>query len=222
MVLPLINMFTAQQPVHTIFTSHEMVMINGCVGYEPSHPRCISSVEGLLRLTVEFYGLNIVESYVNDWLKNDATISLWRKSMPSVVPHELAKYQSGNFNPYIVDSEIKTIGAVLTPGQVLFHGGNLPEGILPRQLSTTFCPNVAISEALHKGKADAIGQVNIYVITVNASNTCVYVYNQSKGKLSHEKEVLFASGAFLDIEAPKQVGSFADGKPCFMIPATIS
>ena len=221
MVLPLLNMFTAQQPVHTIFTSHEMVMKGGCVGYEPSDPRFISSVEELLRLTVEFYGLNIVESYVSDWLKKDATISFWRQSMPSVVPHELAKYQSGNFNPHVVDAEIKTIGAVLTPGQVLFHGGNLPQGTLPRQLSTTFCPNVAISESLWKGKADAIGQVNIYVITVQASNTCVYVYNQSRGKLSNEKEVLFASGAILSVGPPKYIGALADGKPCFMIPATI-
>lgn len=222
MILPLINMFTARQTEHTIFTSCEMVMINGCIGYEPSKPRCIHSVEELLQLTVEFYGRNIVESYVSDWLKKDATISLWRKSMPSVVPHELAKYQSGNYNPQVVDKEIKTIGAVLTPGQVLFHGGSLSAGILPRQLSTTFCPNVAICEALWKGKADAIGQVNIYAITVQASNTCVYVYNQSRGKLSNEKEVLFASGASLRIDIPKQIGSFADGKPCFMIPATIS
>lgn len=222
MVLPLINMFTAQQPAHTIFTSHKMVMINGRVGYEPSNPRCIRSVEELLGLAVEFYGSSIVESYVSDWLKKDTIISLWRKSMPSVVPHELAKYQSGNYDPQVVDKEIKAIGAVLTPGQVLFHGGSLSSGILQRQLSTTFCPNVAICEALWKGKADAIGQVNIYAITVQASNTCVYGYNQSRGKLSNEKEVLFASGAYLRIDEPKQIGSFADGKPCFMIPATIS
>lgn len=146
---------------------------------------------------------NQIETLVENILKENKEFKQWRNCMPSKIPNALSKYQNSyrkcDFQK--VDEEINNIGYKLSAGQQLIHGGlwsdlsaKTPTN---RPLSTTFCPKVAIVETLHFGKAYDNNRIDIIILTVVNPNTNVYVFNQSRGGLKHEKEVLFASGATL-------------------------
>ena len=134
-------------------------------------------------------------------LRESETFKIWRSVMPNKVPEELAVYRNSYARADLgrVDASIKSLGVNLTAGQVLFHGGYLESGRLRRPLSTTFCPEVARQEALWKGKADAIGSVNIYIIGINSNSIGSYVYNLNAGH-GDELEVLLSSGGVLSVE----------------------
>lgn len=146
---------------------------------------------------------NQMETLVENILKENEEFKQWRNCMPSKIPDALSKYKNSyrkcDFQK--VDEEINNIGYKLSEGQQLIHGGlwrDLSAKIpTDRPLSTTFCPKVAITETFHCGKAYDNGRIDIIILTVVNPNTNVYVFNQSRGKLKHEKEVLFASGATL-------------------------
>lgn len=99
-----------------------------------------------------------------------------------------------------VNQEIHQYGKLLTPNQVIFHGGEWGNGCpcvgqsitLNNPFSTSICPQVAAIHAnYHNGKGF------LWVITIeNQIRTPVFVFNDhSRQKLSHEREILFASGA---------------------------
>lgn len=146
---------------------------------------------------------NQIETLVENILKENKEFKQWRSCMPPQTPKALSEYQQSyrNCNFQKVDEEINSIGYKLSAGQQLIHGGlwsDLSEKTATdRPLSTTFCPQVAISETLHNGKAYDNDRIDIIILTVVNPNTNVYVFNQSQGKFKHEREVLFASGATL-------------------------
>lgn len=198
-MLPLLDMFADGS--RTIYKRSEMTFRNGHIDYDPVDPVEIKSPCDLVEASFAFFGSNHIQFCVNDFLRGNHILRQWRKSMPAVMPSALWKQQNRHVDAWQVDAEINSIGVFLSPGQVLYHGGCLPNGSLNRPLSTTLDPSVAIAEALHKGKADACGSVNVYILRVAMPKTCVYVYNQSRGNLAHEREVLFASGARIDIDS---------------------
>lgn len=146
---------------------------------------------------------NQMATLVENILKENKEFKQWRSCMPSRIPDALSKYQKsyGKCDFKTVDKEINNIGYKLSEGQQLIHGGlwcDLSAQIpTDRPLSTTFCPKVAISETLHNGKAYDNDRIDIIILTVVNPNTNVYVFNQGRSSLGHEREVLFASGAIL-------------------------
>lgn len=146
---------------------------------------------------------NQIETLVENILKENKEFKQWRSCMPSRIPDALSKYQKsyGKCNFKTVDEEINNIGYKLSEGQQLIHGGLWRDlsakTPTDRPLSTTFCPKVAIAETLHCGKAYDNGRIDIIILTVVNPNTNVYVFNQGRSSLGHEREVLFASGAKL-------------------------
>lgn len=184
---------------------------------------------------------NQIETLVKNILKKNKEFEQWRNCMPPKIPDALSKYQKSykkcNFQK--VDEEINNIGYKLSAGQQLIHGGlwsdlsaKTPTN---RPLSTTFCPKVAINETLHRGKAYDNNRIDIIILTVVNPNTNVYVFNQSRGKLKHEKEVLFASGAtltkkneikieekYLVHKYDKNLGELEKTVPVYIIEANIS
>lgn len=137
-----------------------------------------------------------------------------KKAMPPLysVPH-LKKYRTKypHFDVSGVDSEIRKIGLLPMRGQVVFHGGVWPVGsgkcrpgqkiALTKPLSTTLCAGVAGAHAnTHNPR-------QIWVITVSpAINTPVFMFSNNRNQfLSHELEVLFASGAVIECTTERQL-----------------
>lgn len=217
MPLPLIDFFA--DGARTVYTSHEMGFSKGRIDWIPSNPVIVGDYYELAELPFRFD--NVADWFVEDMLTTKV-LRPWRNPMGSSVPPPLGQYQKKYANTANVDSVIKSIGALLSPGQKLFRGGTTNPGVQSGVLSTTFSPEVAMNEALWNGKANAIGKIQIYVLEVVDPKTCVYVFRQHGSNLGHEKEVLFASGAFVSVGAVVKCGTSVCGLPYEIISATIS
>ncbi|MDD5036602.1 MAG: hypothetical protein PHE55_17810 [Methylococcaceae bacterium] len=134
--------------------------------------------------------------------------------MPSKTPGALSKYKKEfpNYNPSEVDPEINNIGESLCEGQILFHGGIWPgnnsnhfKTQLP--LSTSFCPQVALRNAEHRGKAYDANRIDLLVLRATSPITNVFSFRRAGTNLGHENEVLFASGASLTLRSRTLVRS---------------
>lgn len=157
---------------------------------------------------------NGLGNFINSVLDNDASYKAWRAKMPTKTPNALSKYQKEfpNYNHSEVDSEINNISQHLNEGQVLFHGGIWPGGNsnyfethLP--LSTSFCPQVALRNAEHLGKAYDANRIDLLVLRAGNPTTNVFSFRRSGTNLGHENEVLFASGASLTLRSRNLIRS---------------
>lgn len=98
-----------------------------------------------------------------------------------------------------VDAEIKTYGMTMMSGQILYHGGVLNVDvstdpiILTEPLSTTINPQIAVGEALHKGKAYHSGAFHLNVIKIINPDVKVYPFKANR-RMSYEAEVLLEAG----------------------------
>lgn len=147
---------------------------------------------------------NGLGNHINDTLDSDSSYPVWRREMPSSTPPGLKNYKSSYpaYDAAQVNSEIDTHGAFLSPGQVLFHAGVWPDRnllVTDRPLSTSFCPQVALRNAEHKGKAYDANRIDLIVLRVAASATKAFAYKRKGLRLGHENEVLFAAGASLSL-----------------------
>lgn len=197
--LPLIDIFTSNTPI-TIQDKMETTQES----LQSKANSTLKDYQQAILYTLETFSTREMEIFITDALKvKQQEFKQWRNCMPSKIPDALSKYKNSyrkcDFQK--VDEEINNIGYKLSEEQQLIHGGlwsdlsaKTPTN---RPLSTTFCPKVAIVETLHHGKAYDNNRIDIIILTVVNPNTNVYVFNQSRGKLKHEKEVLFASGATL-------------------------
>lgn len=151
-----------------------------------------------------------LRNYINDFLDSSEEHRAWRRSMPSATPTQIATYQKAmpRCNLSLVSQEIGEIGQVLSPGQRLFHAGVWPQsGLLTtnRPLSTSFCPDVALRNAEHRGKAYHSGRIDLLVLEAYSPATPVFVYRRKGTTSGHENEVLFAAGAQVTITGSNPV-----------------
>ncbi len=147
---------------------------------------------------------NGLGNFIDDALDRSGNFSCWRKAMPSQTPSILSDYQRKypNCDFTEVSKKINEIGSSLSPGQHLFHGGVWPGGdtlTTDRPLSASFCPQVALRNAEHRGKAYEAGEIDLFVLRVVATRSRVFAYRRKGTSLGHEKEVLFAEGAVLTL-----------------------
>lgn len=147
---------------------------------------------------------NGLDSHINAALDSDRNYAVWRRVMPSATPLGLKNYKRSYpaYDAAQVNNEIDVHGAFLSPGQVLFHAGVWPGGnslVTDRPLSTSFCPQVALRNAEHKGKAYDTNRIDLIVVSVAASATKAFAYKRKGLMLGHENEVLFAPGASLSL-----------------------
>ncbi|MDN7125208.1 hypothetical protein J6I90_09975 [Pseudidiomarina sp. 1APP75-32.1] len=161
--------------------------------------------------------LNVVtdrelEDFVEEALKASNPYKELRRCMPSKTPKSISNYQRNytKFDSTQVTADINSIGCKLSSGTTLFHGGSWPKGEIEsftttRPLSTSFCPQVALNNALCSGKAYDADQVQLFVLRVKNPQSNVFVFRSSGSQLGHEKEVLFASGAVLTLREKSMV-----------------
>lgn len=212
MNLPLINTFSSSLNIYTtreptLQESIEYMQKTGKALMPRVNDKLIASISNAFEAAkyIGQYGPdNIVGNHITDHLATNNDFRIWRQSMPSKIPKALEDYQKrmSSCNLTNVKNEISQINRTLSEGQYLFHGGHWNFGTslsTTKPLSATFCPVVAMCEALHKGKAYDAGQLDIWVLRATNPKTNVYVYNPNARLLGHEKEVLFNSGALLTV-----------------------
>ncbi len=150
--------------------------------------------------------------FINAALDQSVAHKSWQQAMPPKTPDELSRYQK--FYPHCnfqqVSEEIAAVGHLLSDGQSLFHAGLWPNGshlITDRPLSTTFCPQIALRNAAHQGKAYDASQIDLFVLKANNPRTKVFGYKRKGTNLGHENEVVFAAGAALSLTSTVTVNS---------------
>lgn len=153
---------------------------------------------------VNYYGDNGFDYHIDSALNACSNYNAWKRAMPSSTPLALSNYQKKypNFDSAAVDIEINNLNFKVGHGQYLFHGGLWTHGankkiVTTRQLSTSLCPNIALNNAIHLGKAHDAGRIDLMVIKVDNPTTNAFVFKNKGTNLGHEKEVLFSSGATL-------------------------
>lgn len=110
-----------------------------------------------------------LSNYINNKLRMSDEYKAWRQAMPSVTPRNIAGYQKSmsTCDLNAVSREIEEIGQIVPHGQCLFHAGvsAWPSlSVTSRPLSASFCPDVALRNAEHKGKAYHGGRIDLFVI----------------------------------------------------------
>ncbi len=139
------------------------------------------------------YG-NDARNSIERVLECSSTYAEWIRSMPDLmVVAALKGYREDRSymdRPDSVVEAIRSNGALLPPGQILFRGGQF-DG------STTFLPEVPISTSLlpqvahsHCGKSGF--QFARFVTAPGSQIVCVVFSASDKTKFSHESEVLIA------------------------------
>jgi len=156
----------------------------------------------------QFGADNRVEIFIDDFLARNKDYKTMKQMMPSKTTKALFDYQK-NY-PYYdniqLNNDINLINTVLAEGQFLFHGGKWFDDTKTKMntikpFSTTFSPLVALNEILHKGKAYDANGIDLFVMKVKNPKTSVFVYKNKGTRLGHEKEVLFSSGAILELKS---------------------
>lgn len=146
--------------------------------------------------------------FIEDSIQSSREFKIWRSLMPSRIPPNIKNYQKSypNCDFEAVNNEIEEVGRLPSEDQCFFHGGyifdvDVSELSTDRPLSTTLCPEVALREATHNGKAFYQGEIHLYVLKVVHPQTKVYVFRQNGSTMGHEKEILLAAGANLKVES---------------------
>ena len=147
---------------------------------------------------------NALRNFIDRRLDESLAFTAWRKAMPPSTPTELSRYRN-SFPVYDlekVSAQINALKQRLSEGQYLFHGGLWPgvdSLVTTRPLSTSLCPQVALSNAYHNAKAFDAGRIDLWVLRVTAPRSHAFVFRRKGANLGHENEVLFAEGAHLSL-----------------------
>jgi hypothetical protein len=149
---------------------------------------------------------NALESHVDAALAASPAFAKFRQAMPSTTPPALTKYQNEYpfYDPLAVEAALAGHGAYLDDGQALFHAGHWPGGhefVTDRPFSTSYCPQVALRNVEHNGKAANAGFIDLMVVRTADARTPCFGFRQRGTRKGHEKEVLFAAGARLTLRS---------------------
>lgn len=168
----------------------------------------IQTPEDAIKYCLEKRGhCNTFEKFIDDELKKSPTIQKWLSLMPITIPPNLLQYKTNypEFNPSAVQKEIAEINCYLSINQQLIRAGeidlwNIGDSLVTNTpLSTSFCPQIALRNVNHGGKAYNYGRIDIMLINVVNSSNHVFFYNPEQ-EMGHEKEVLVSTGAKLTLK----------------------
>jgi len=144
--------------------------------------------------------------FVKNALDNSPSYKAWRKAMPSSTPPELSRYQKHYQNCDLdkVSKVINEVGRVLGEGQFLYHGGRwngLYSYSMIRPFSTSLCPQIALINGNHAGKAFKDDRIDLLVLRVTNPKVKAFVFKPNGTTHGHELEVLFSAGAELTLRS---------------------
>lgn len=152
--------------------------------------------------------------HIENELENGGEYANWRQKMPPITPQVLLDYQQlypiSPAQMTLANNEVINHGIMIPNGQILFHGGQWKGMNAVTQLSvpfaTTFCPQVAMREAEHSGKAYNAGYIDLMVITVVDPLVKAFVFDMDEPEKGNELEVLFEAGATIKVTSRTIMG----------------
>ncbi|WGE50790.1 hypothetical protein NYR68_11170 [Actinobacillus equuli subsp. haemolyticus] len=215
MILPLINVFQNVYEVYEL--PPEPVFENGSLRYRyqgiPKW-RISDPYEAAMHMATVLVD-NGLESHIDNYLSNSPIYKIWRRMMPNRTPKIFLQYQNSysRFDDmHRLETELIRVNALLSVGQVLFHGGYWCYGkelILSEPLSTSFSPQIALRNGEHLYKAYDRGYLDLWVITTRSSVTPVFSFRiDSRNRMGREKEVLLNSEAKLTLKSITNVRTY--------------
>lgn len=153
---------------------------------------------------------NRFEGFVDRQLEISQEYKALRQSMSSRTPQSISDYQnkySGSCLDQVLE-DIEACGSPVGVGTVLYHGGLCPSEtgevfITERPLSTSFCPQIALRNAVWGSKAFDAGEIHMLILRIADSATKAFATRLKGTNKGHEKEVVFSSGASLSILSKK-------------------
>ncbi|SNC59493.1 hypothetical protein SAMN04487881_0067 [Marinobacter sp. es.048] len=163
---------------------------------------------------------NRFERFIDRQLELSQGYKTLRQSMSSQTPQSISDYQN-NYpvnNLEKVSCDIDSCGSTVGVGTVLYHGGYCPvdsgKGFTSdRPFSTSFCPQIALRNAIWGGKAFDAGVIHLIIIRVAEEVTKAFATRLNGTRKGHEKEVVFSAGAYLYIRSKSLVtNSYKVGK----------
>lgn len=153
---------------------------------------------------------NAFEYFVDKQLEISQEYRELRYSMSSRTPQSISNYQNRYSGSRLsqVSEDIETSGSTVGVGTVLYHGGLCPADsgeifITARPLSTTFCPQIALRNAVWANKAFDAGQIHMLILRIADSATKAFATRLKGTSKGHEKEVVFPSGVSLSVLSKK-------------------
>jgi hypothetical protein len=216
--LPLVNVFSQPYEVWSKrnATQDEMIDFYNANGYfipevKDKLQEVIDSHFKAAEYIIKVGADNDLEYFIDEALDKSQNFKLMRNRMPKRTPKEIFNYQKKyhNCNFIKVNQAINKYGDILHEGQYLFHGGLWPKNSrkfkTDRPLSISFCPEVALRNALLGGKAYDANEINLFVLKAINPSTKVFVMRVKGTNLGHEKEILFSSGALLTLRSKRLV-----------------
>lgn len=153
-------------------------------------------------LTQGISGTARLQNHTRASIKDSPEFAALRSKMPSSIPAALKKYKNNYKKADLIatNAEIVSNGVAIPEGQYLYHAGHWESTedsfSTDRPFSTSFCPVAAYLNGLYSGKPVKNPRLDLMVIRVAGPDVIGYIY-PSTGKLAHESEVVFASGATL-------------------------
>ncbi|MDR5905660.1 hypothetical protein [Franzmannia qiaohouensis] len=207
--LPLVNVY----PISESAPSAMQIALAEHTGEVLRTPEVANTPLEFAEITARKFFVNGLQMCLEYNLRNSSAYKDCKSAMPPLysVPN-LKKYrvEYPHYDLSGVDFEIRRIGLLPKPGQVVFHGGVWPvnSGVcragqkftLTKPFSTTLCAGVAGAHAnTHNPR-------QLWVITVSPMiSTPIFLFSNNRNQfLSHELEVLFASGAVIECTAERQ------------------
>lgn len=183
-------------------TTHEMMAQGSMADINVRVLERVGDAVAAAAYVVRVHSDNGLGRHVSEALDNSKELKAWRNAMPSRTPPAIAMYQKSlpDSDMAAVSQEIEQYGALMSPGQCLYHGGLWQGGtelVTDRPLSTSLCPQVALRNAEFKAKAYDAGQIDLLVLRVTDPQTKAFAFRRKGSSLGHENEVLFGAGASL-------------------------
>lgn len=138
---------------------------------------------------------------------------LTRRRPPAIAAYQ-TEYEGHNVEQTSsLNSEIEQDGIILPVGQMLFHGANSLtwkfENPTIHPLATSFSPEVAYQNALHKGKHYQGNRIDLFCIEIKTPIPAFAFPIKGRSKLKHEMEVLLHSGIILTPISTDQIGTIS-------------
>lgn len=194
-------------PIYREATDEELIdnpklFFQDCGKIQDGVERTLSTSKDVIKYIVEKNGDNEYENCLDDLLKSFPEYKKWESAFNLSPDSELYAYQNERTSNYDkLDEEIRKHNFYLNDGQRVFRGafGDIRQKkySFSTPISTTLYSVVAYSEIIRNVSKDE--DRIIFDLIANNSTTNVFYYGSNTGAHSNEKEVLFASGAKIQI-----------------------
>lgn len=207
--LPKIDLFkhSYNVPIYRDATDEELMkdsnlIFQNCGKIQCGVEKTLYTSKDVVKHIVDKNGDNEYKNCLDDLLMRFPENKKWESAFKLNSNSELSIYQNGRTSNYAkLDKEIKEFNFFLDNGQRVFRGafGNVHQKhySFSTPISTTLYSVVAYSEIIRNVSKDE--DRIIFDLIANNSTTNVFYYGSNTGAHSNEKEVLFASGAKIQI-----------------------